>query len=436
MKFYDREEEMKILLDNEMQSRDHAMFTVLMGRRRIGKTSLLLHSLKGTEHAYLFVSKDNESLLCQKFRKILEESLHLPIYGTITNFRDLFEIIMKESEKRHFTVVLDEFQNLYTANPAIFSEIQDIWDRYHATSRLNLIACGSIHSLMKRIFEDKSEPLYGRPSSKFILHPFRLSVIKQILSDSHPEYSSEDLLCLYMLTGGVAKYLELLVDGGNLTKKKMLDAVCRQDSYFLSEGFDLINNEFQRDYSTYFSILQLIASGMTQRTEIDGVLQKSMGVYLKKLENDYEMISRQQPLKAKPGSKITRYQIKDPFLRFWFRFIYPYQNLIESNQLSLIRENIEHQYNQFTGRTLEAYFQQKAMESGRFTCVGNWWDRKGEKEIDLLALNDFDHTGMVAEIKREKNRISLPGLQKKVEALPVTFHKYYFQFQGLSLEDM
>jgi hypothetical protein len=59
------------------------------------------------------------------------------------------------------------------------------------------------------------------------------------------------------------------------------------------------------------------------------------------------------------------------------------------------------------------------MESGRFTCVGNWWDRKGEKEIDLLALNDFDHTGMVAEVKREKNRIRLPELQKKVEALPV-----------------
>ena len=216
----------------------------------------------------------------------------------------------------------------------------------------------------------------------------------------------------------------------------MLDAVCRQDSYFLSEGFDLINNEFQRDYNTYFSILQLIASGMTQRTEIDGVLQKSMGVYLKKLENDYEMISRQQPLKAKPGSKITRYQIKDPFLRFWFRFIYPNLDLVENHRSDLLLDIVKKGYDVYSGLVLERYFQQKLWEEERFTIIGNWWDSKGENEIDIVAVNRIDRTARIAEVKINRNKISMPVLKEKSQKLIGELKRYQIEYTGYSLEDM
>lgn len=114
--------------------------------------------------------------------------------------------------------MMDEFQTLYKINPAIFNEIQDLWDRYHRESKLNLVVCGSIQSLMKKIFEDKSEPLYGRSTSKFTLLPFTIEVLKQIMSDHNPDYKAEDLICLYMITGGVAKYVELLMDAGCCTK--------------------------------------------------------------------------------------------------------------------------------------------------------------------------------------------------------------------------
>ena len=328
MKFYDRKTEIDILHDNERKSCEHASFMVMMGRRRIGKTTLLTHAFKGMSYAYLFVSRDSEAMLCRKFQNSLEEQIGLHIYGTVTRFRDLFEMIMQESQKRHFTLIIDEFQELFRINASTFSDIQDIWDRYHDTSKINLIACGSIHSLMKRIFEDRSEPLYGRPTSKMTIHPFTTTVLKQILYDANPNYTPDDLLCLYMLTGGVAKYIELLIDGGYTTKEKMLDAVCRQDSYFLSEGRDLLVNEFQGEYGNYFSILQLIASGLTRRSEIDGALQKDSGTFLKKLDEDYEMISKLQPLLAKNGSKTSKYEIHDHFLRFWFRFVYPYQSLV------------------------------------------------------------------------------------------------------------
>ena len=437
MKFYDRESEINILKENELQAQRNAMFTVLMGRRRVGKTSLLTKALDGYDYAYLFVSKDSEAVLCQKFQQTLEEQLNIRVYGAISHFRDLFEVIMKESLKRHFTIVFDEFQTLYKVNPAIFSEIQDIWDRYHRESHLYLIASGSIQSLMKRIFENENEPLYGRPTSKLTLRPFSISVLKQIFREHCPDYKNEDLLCLYMITGGVAKYVELLMDSGCYTKEKMLNFVCRQDSYFLSEGRDLMNQEFSDESATYFSVLQMIANGITKRSEIDGAIQKDMGVYLQNLEKNYQMVNRLKPLLAKPNSKVTSYEISDQFLRFWFRFVWPYQSLIERGQLSLLRQNMGQYYEQFTGRTLEQYFQVQAMETGQYTLVGNWWNRKGENEIDMIALNEFEHTGVVAEIKRNPRKISLAELQEKVAALPSkTFGNYTLSLRALSIEDM
>ena len=437
MRFYDRKDEIEILQENERQAHDSAVFTVLTGRRRVGKTSLVTHALEGVEWAYLFVSKDSEAALCQKFQRELEEQVGIHVYGQVTNFRDLFKVIMEESTRRHFTIVIDEFQNLHKINPAIFSEIQDLWDRYHNISRLNLIVSGSIMSLMKRIFEDANATLYGRPTSKFTLRPFTINVLKEIFHDHCPEYSNEDLLCLYMLTGGVAKYVELLMDDKCFTKTKMLNNVCRQDSYFLSEGRDLMNQEFSDDSVTYFSILQLIANGMTRRADIDGALMKDTGAFIQNLERDFRIISRVKPLLSKPNSKTSAYEISDQFLRFWFRFVCPYQSLIERQQFSLLRSNIDTHYDVFSGRTLEQYFQANLMESGKYTQVGNWWDRKGENELDIVAINEFDMTGMVAEVKRNPKKISISKIKDKMYALPKEcFGKYNLSVQAFSLEDM
>lgn len=437
MKFYDREKELAILQANEQQSFESAVFTVLMGRRRIGKTSLITHALKDKEYAYLFVTKDSEALLCQNFQRELTEQIGLTIYGEVTNFKDLFEIIMKEAQRRHLTIVIDEFQTLYKINPSIFGDIQNIWDRYKQDAKINFIVLGSIQTLMKRIFEDHSEPLYGRPTSKFTLRPFTIDVMKEILHDVHPNYSPEDLLCLYAITGGVAKYIELLIDAKCYTKEKMLNYICRQDSYFLTEGKDLLNQEFSGEFSTYFSIMQVIAAGKTKRSEIDSTLHKDMGTYLQNLENKYELICRLKPLLAKQNGKVTAYEIHDNFLRFWFRFIYPYQSLIERNLFSLLRSNISNNYEGFTGRTLERYFQDKVMETEQFTQVGNWWDRKGQNEIDLIAINEFTHTGIIAEIKRNPHKISLSKLQEKMAVLPKKdFGEYELLPKALSLNDM
>lgn len=217
----------------------------------------------------------------------------------------------------------------------------------------------------------------------------------------------------------------------------MLNFVCRQDSYFLTEGKDLLNQEFGGEFGTYFSILQVIAAGKTKRSEIDSVMQKDMGAFLQNLEGRYELIGRMKPLLAKQNGKVSAYEIRDNFLRFWFRFIYPYQSLIERNLFPLLKSNMVNNYEDFTGRTLERYFQDKVMETGQFTRVGNWWDRKGQNEIDLIAINEFDHTGIVAEVKRNAHKISISKLKEKMSMLPSQdFAGYHLEPCSFSLDDM
>lgn len=436
MKFYDRNAELQILEKNWQQSVNHSMMTTLIGRRRIGKTALLLKSAEYKACLYLYVSKDNEQVLCRKFQQQAQNVLDLQLYGQVENFGNLFKELMKYGENHHYTLIIDEFQNLLGINAAIPSEIQDIWDRNKDKTQVNLVLCGSIYSMMKRIFDHSDQPLYGRRDSHLRLLPFSIETLKTILADHNPDYNPDDLLCLYMLTGGVAKYVALLMDARATTKQKMLNFALSPDSPFLTEGTELLISEFGRDYGTYFSILQLIASGMTTQNEIDSVIGKNTGAYLNNMHEDYLFISKNTPLLSKPGVRNIRWQIDDCFLRFWFRFVYPYQGLIESNQLGLLKQYVTDNYAQFTGRTLERYFQEKAMQSGKFTKVGNWWDRKGKNEIDMVALNEFDKTCLVAEIKRNKDRISMKDLQEKTGVLPSEFSAYQIQMKGLSLEDM
>lgn len=436
MKFFDRNTELGLMEKNWKLSSKHSVMTTIMGRRRVGKTSLIIKSLAGQKFLYLYISKDNESVLCSKFQRKAQEQLGLNIFGAVNNFSDLFELLMNFGTKEHYTLILDEFQNLLSINPAIPSHIQDIWDRLKDKSRVNLILCGSIYSMMKRLFEGEDEPLYGRRDSAIKLAPFTTKTIKNILSDYNPNYAADDLLCLYMLTGGVAKYVSLLMDSGATNKEKMLDYALSADSPFISEGAELLVSEFGRDYGTYFSILQLIAAGMGSQSQIDGAIGKNTGAYLANLSSEYNFISRNQPLLSKPGSRNIRWCIDDCFLRFWFRFIYPYQDLIETGNIQQLRKYIDSQYELFSGKTLEQYFQHKLMETGRYTATGNWWDRKGKNEIDILAVNEFSKKILVAEVKRNAQKISLSTLVAKASQLPEDFSKYELEYKMLSLKDM
>lgn len=438
MKFYDREKELEILQTNWEQTTDRGRLTVLIGRRRIGKTTVLRKSADdaGQPMLYFYVSKDNEKVLTGKFQDAAEQALGLQIFGRLETFAQFFEQVLKYGLQHHFTLVFDEFQNFIKVNPAIPGHIQDLWDRYHEDVKVNMVACGSIYNMMHKLFDNEDEPLYGRQDCRMNMLPFRISVLKQILHDHNPQYTSEDLLCLYMLTGGVAKYVAWLMNAKVTTKAKMLRWVTQAGSPYLTEGTELIMSEFGKDYTNYLSILQLVAAGMTKQSEIDGALGKNTGAFLDNLETEYSYLHHKQPMFSKPNGRNSRWQLDDCFLRFWFRFILRNQALVEMERNDLLLEIVERDYERYSGLVLEQYFRQKWMEEERVTVVGNYWDRNGLNEIDMIALNDIDKTAVVAEIKRQRKKFNPNELADKVSAIEKDLAKYDVKQIGLSMEDM
>ena len=436
MRFYDREKEILELQRLDDLANETAQFTVLMGRRRTGKTTLMTYALEGRKYIYFFIGKKAETLQCQFFQQQAERELGIHIHGQITSFAKLLEELLIYSKNRKLTIIIDEFQRLADIGDGIISDIQRIWDRHQQEAHVHLIACGSIYNMMKKIFEDRKEPLFGRKTARIDLKTFSISVLKQILHDYNPNYSSEDLLMLYAITGGVAKYVAQLMDEGCRTWGDMLSAVCRPSSIFLEEGTELLVGEFGRKFQIYYSILQLIASGMTSQSEIDSIIGKNTGRYLDTLETEYSLIKKRRPMWAKPNSQGVKYYIDDCFLNFWFRFIESNRSLVELGKLNLLEEVIRNEYTQFSGLVLEKYFRQLYGEKERVTEVSHWWDSQGENEIDLIAIEQLDKRATVAEVKRNPKKFDNKLLLEKYEHIKKHLKGYKVEFRGLSMNDM
>lgn len=157
--------------------------TVIVGRRRIGKTTLLKQAFASERTLYFFASRKSEPLLCEEFTYEVQTKLGITL-GSFHSFAALFNVLLEQSQSRAFTLIIDEFQELYSVNPSIFSEIQNLWDSRKEQSHLNLILCGSIYSMMKRIFENAKEPLLGRATAKMIIKPFSIQTLKEILNQA------------------------------------------------------------------------------------------------------------------------------------------------------------------------------------------------------------------------------------------------------------
>jgi hypothetical protein len=439
MKFYDRTEEIATLQKIRENAKENAQFTVVTGRRRIGKTSLVLTAYEDIPILYFFVGRKAENLLCEEFRHEVETKLAIKMGGTPANFAEIFDYLMSLSKERSFTLFIDEFQNFYRVNPAVFSDMQKIWDLNHASSKINLIVCGSVYSMMSKIFRDKKEPLYNRQNRFMQIKAFKPSVLKEIMQDYSPNYSNDDLLALYSFTGGVAKYVQLLVEDHALTVDAMIDSIISSDSVFINEGRSILVEEFGKDYDTYFSILSAIASGHTRRSEIESLIGKDIGGYLTRLEVDYGIIKKEITLGAKPLTKNAIYTIHDNFLAFWFRFIFKYGHMLEIGAYGQMRTLIRRDYATFSGKMLERYFYEKAAETCKYTILGRWWDRKGENEIDLIAANEIDKTAIVYEIKRQRRNINFADLDRKVKTMLTrvdALQDYNVETQGLDMDNM
>ena len=440
MEFYDRTNELAELQRiQNLSFSDHSRLTVVTGRRRIGKTSLIMKSVEGLPTVYLFVGRKAEATLCSEFIPVISQSLDTFVPAEIRTFRSLFQYLMELASNKAFNLVIDEFQEFYNIDESVYSDMQNIWDVYRRKSKMNLIVSGSIYSLMQKIFQSKKEPLFGRADNIIKLSAFDLSTLKDIMRDYRSGYTNDDLLALYSFTGGVPKYVELFCDNQMLSVDEMISFMVRENSPFTDEGKNLLIEEFGKNYATYFSILSAISGGINTQPGIEAALgDKSIGGQIKRLIEDYNIIVRQRPILAKEGSQTVRYEIQDNFLRFWFNYFDRYRSLIEIKNFVGLQSIIKKDYPTYSGIMLERYFKQQFAESFQYRAIGSWWEFKGyQNEIDIVGLKLEKNQAVVAEVKRQKKNFKPEFLVAKTEHLKQKLlPKYRIEMRCLSLEDM
>lgn len=423
MKFYNRENEIAELKRICNLSFTHnSRMTVLAGRRRIGKTSLIKKAFEDSDAPmlYFFTGRKAEVALVNDFVREIHDKLHGYVPEGLRSVTGVMRHLFELAKTERFTLVIDEFQEFTNVNPSVFSDLQNLWDSYRSETRMNLVLSGSVMSMMRRIFTDAHEPLFGRADNIISLRPFRIKVVKEILKDYNPEYTNEDFLALYSITGGIPKYIELFCDNGHVTCESMLRFSVSYMSPFIDEGRNLLITEFGRDYGTYFSILLAIAQGRTSQAEITAALGgMAIGGHLERLENTYNIISKFRPVMSKPGSKNTvRFRISDNFMQFWFRFIERNRSMIELDNYDDLRKVVMRDYPTYSGLMLEKYFRQKLTEEGGFRELGSWWEAKAGKEaneIDIVGIRTEGKSALIAEVKRNVRNYDNKLFMAKIE---------------------
>lgn len=443
MRFYDRTLEIgELRRIQRLSFEEYSRMTVVTGRRRIGKTMLADEATKGDfPTIYLFVSRKNEAALCEEFAELVAATLGCYVPSEIKSFASLFRMMLELAKERRFNLIIDEFQEFANINPSVYSDVQNIWDRYRRQTHVNLILMGSVFSMMHKIFEGYKEPLFGRADNIIRLSGFGTETIKEIMRDFRPDYTNDELLALYSFTGGVPKYVELLAENSDLSIDGMLDYMVRDNSPFTNEGKNILIEEFGKDYGVYFSILSSIASGVNTQPDIEAALG-GIGVagQIKRLIEDYSLITRRRPIMAKERSQTVRYEINDNFLKFWFRYFDRNQSIVEIRNFALLRKIIFDDYTTFSGQMLERYFVQKMMESRQYSAIGSWWERKKGKaanEIDIVGIDADGKSAVVAEVKRQRRNYDHKAFMSKVEHIRESvLSKYEIEPRLLTLEDM
>ncbi|MCU0287569.1 MAG: ATP-binding protein, partial [Acidobacteria bacterium] len=293
MKFYDRKEELEKLGKYESLAHKNLFFIRVTGRRRIGKTLLIREYLKETkaQPLYFFVTKKKEKLLLDEYAGIISGQFEeYPGVG-FKDFDDFFKFLFALLKRKEIIAVFDEFQNFKYVDESIFSTMQKYIDLNKPGSRGLILVIGSINSMMRRIFENANQPLYGRLNGSFLLKHFPIETIKEILRD-HGLTGNDDLLFYYVIFEGIPFYYNYLSEREGYQKSKadvIREDILDESSILLDEGKEILLEEFGKDYSTYFSILEAVACGattMSRVADMSGIPINNLSRYIAELVDD------------------------------------------------------------------------------------------------------------------------------------------------------
>ncbi|MFL6293934.1 MAG: AAA family ATPase, partial [Thermoanaerobaculia bacterium] len=280
--FIGRRQELGVLI--EAYEGSASAFIPIYGRRRVGKSELILQLLKGRPGVY-FVGKKAPAGL--QIREFLEEAAAVLDEPLLASFpaeswgAALDAVVSRWRGDGKLILALDEFQWTVEASPELPSLLQERWDRsWRDSGRVVLILCGSYVGFMEREILGRKSPLFGRRTAQIPLRPFGYREAALF----HPRYSLLDRARAYFLCGGVPLYLRCFSDGRSI-ESNLVQEVLEEFAVLHREGDFLLREEL-REVEIYYAVLLAVASGHTTHQEIGrqmGTDSRSLHYYLQQL---------------------------------------------------------------------------------------------------------------------------------------------------------
>lgn len=389
--FVNREDELSRL--RSCYESGDAEMAVIFGRRRLGKTQLVQHSLNDREDAVVYQATETTSQLqLDEFVDVAAEN-----FPGITEIKQSWEALLGYLGDQDAVVVLDEFPYLIDADSSLPSVIQRLWDQRLQDTAGTLVLVGSSISMMEEATLLGNSPLYGRFTEKLDLRPLDFAAAQEFLPDS---YTPEERVFTWGIFGGVPYYL----DGIDLNRDLgtvLTEDVLSQKGYLHNEPEYVLRTELT-DPNRYFAILTAIAAGKTTSNEIAqtvGIDSKQISTYTQKLER-LRLIEREVPItEEKATSRRGRYRLLDPLFRFWFRFVYGNEDRYERLHEDAYEAVIEPELPDFVSQDFEALCRNAlpALYPERtFLDIGRWWYQ--EHEVDVVGFTT-EGTMVVGECK-------------------------------------
>lgn len=369
-------------------------FIPVYGRRRIGKSELILQFLRGHTGVYHVgklapVGLQLQELLAEAAR-VLDEPLLAQMAPT--DWKTALEAIEDRWKgDGKLVIALDEFQWTCEASPELPSVLQDLWDRrWKKSGKVMLILCGSFVGFMEREVLGKKSPLFGRRTAQIHLKPFGF----REAAEFHPHWSRTNQARAYFVCGGVPMYLRAFEAGRSFESNVQHNLLSEFAPMFREPEF-LLREEL-RDTQNYHAVLYAIAAGNCTTREIavsSGLPERSLHYYLEQLAQLGYVRRRHALTGARPSARVVRFVIDDPLLRFWFRFVFPHRSFVQQmgparSYDALIKPHLDAYFGGCFERLCREALPELLAREGVAAelTVGEYWNK--DVQIDVVGVRD------------------------------------------------
>lgn len=384
----DREDELSRLQE---AIRQPPQLVVLRGRRRIGKSFLLVNALEDQRGVYFQADQQNErshlDLLAAEVSRLLGQGIPL----RFDSWDSALEALAELARRQPLAVVLDEYQWLQAAQPSLDSIVQRHWDRWQREGiPMTLILSGSALRLMEHLL-DPGAPLYGRADYRPLLGPLDFRDASLFASG---RLGADDKLRRYAVLGGTPQY-QVWAGRGDLVELIAERVLSRGESLY-EEPLHLLREEQEiRDPATYFAVIRAIAGGSTRVAEISNAVQvatPNLSKMLIRLETLGYVEARSPLAPEGPEPRRSSYRLSDPFFRFWFRFVFPNRSLLERGRVEEVLGIVQRDLDSYMGLAFEDCCREWAGRHAGGVLpasqqLGSWWSRDGRVEIDVVGAS-------------------------------------------------